>query len=484
MALRTCRSALYRHHATASGRSQIGSGAFLPSELPAVVDLFSDYADKHGKLDVARLAQLLDAVGEAPDPALLNALFTTADTDRSGHLDLDEFLAAADTILATNPQVLGRCTLVVGGPGSGKGVLCARLVAECGYGHVSSGDMLREEVASGTPIGMQAAEMMARGDLVPSEMITTMLRRRLRGAGGRRLLLDGFPRSRQNAIDFEQLCGRPELALHLACDEEVMVQRILKRAQSEGRADDNLETAQRRIAVFRESQAPTMQWLREARVPIIELDCGGSPEDVWAQLLVVGRLMRPAVSASNAALTSAIQSAKGRVRGTLRRVPALGRLSDTEIDSLEGAMREAQFARGQYVFRQGELGDTFYVVVSAERGRGGMHAHAPCSMTHMHMQVSGEAEVVHSMHSACACACVQVSGEAEVVREGEDGEEVVLVRLGSGTCFGERALLKRDVRYAGVVASADEGLQTVSIKRGEFEAMLGPLEDRLPDVHE
>ena len=259
--------AIYSHAArrlsSSTSDPPAGSRAFLPSELPAVVDLFSDFADANGTLSPERLAKLLAAVGEPPDEALLSQLFTMADTDRSGCVDLGEFLAAADTILASNPQVLARCTLVVGGPGSGKGVLCARLVAECGMGHMSSGDMLREEVAADTPIGKEASEIMAKGDLVPSAMITAMLRRRLRGSGGRRLLLDGFPRSRQNAIDFAAQCGRPELALHLVCDEEVMIERILKRAEVEGRADDNIETARQRIKVFNESGAPTMKWLRE-----------------------------------------------------------------------------------------------------------------------------------------------------------------------------------------------------------------------------
>ena len=89
---------------------------------------------------------------------------------------------------------------------------------------------------------------MAHGSLVPSLLITTLLQRKLRGIGGRRLLLDGFPRSRQNAVEFQEQCGRPELALHLVCDEEVMVERILRRAESQGRSDDNIETARRRIA--------------------------------------------------------------------------------------------------------------------------------------------------------------------------------------------------------------------------------------------
>ena len=424
---------LFAHDAS----SMVNSQAFLPSELPAVVDLFSDFANPAGALDEAGLARLLSAVGEPPDATLVRQLFMVADKDKSGKLDLSEFLAAADSILAKNPQVLARCTLVVGGPGSGKGMLSDKLVAECGMGHVSCGDMLRAEVAANTPIGQQAKEIMEKGELLPSSMITTMLRRQLRGAGGRRLLLDGFPRSRQNAIDFEAQCGRPELALNLVCSEEIMLQRIMKRAQSEGRADDTHETALRRIQVFRESGEPTIEWLREAKVPIIELDCSGTPEDVWSQLLVVGRLMRPAVSSANQVLDTAVRKAKERLRATLRRVEAFARLSDDEIATVHDVMTEAKYRRGEWIFRQGDVGEIFHVVVR---------------------------------------------GAADVVRNDGDGEHVI-AHLGPGACFGERALLRDEVRFAGVVAVADEGLQTMCITRNEFETMLGSMPSRMPDPY-
>ena len=75
-----------------------------------------------------------------------------------------------------------------------------------------------------------------------------------------------------------------------------MIERILHRGETGGRADDNLETAKNRIETFHAQGRPTIQWLREAGVPIIELDVTGTPDDVWNQLLVVGRLMRPAVA--------------------------------------------------------------------------------------------------------------------------------------------------------------------------------------------
>ena len=269
-----------------------GTKAFLPSELPAVVDLFEDHA-VNSQLRQDGLQKLLASIGERPDDETLRRIFQTADVDRSGAIDLHEFLAASDKLLSSNPA---KCTLVVGGPGSGKGMLCGRLVSECGVSHVSCGDLLREEVAAATPLGSQVSDIMQRGELVSSELIVTLLRRRMRRFGGTRLLLDGFPRSRQNAIDFAAQCGTPELALHLVCSEERMIERILRRAKLEKRADDTEETARKRLAVFRESSVSTLEWLRAGGVPIVELDCNGTPEEVWGQLLAIGRLMRCAVA--------------------------------------------------------------------------------------------------------------------------------------------------------------------------------------------
>jgi adenylate kinase len=252
-----------------------GSKAFAPSELPAVCDLFATFADPDTRtLDRAGLAAVLDSIGERPGESTLSRLFAEADTDESGTIDLAEFLTASDSILGGSPA---RSIWVVGGPGSGKGLLCSRLVSECGVSHVSCGDMLREEVVRGTPLGRQVAEIMQRGELVSSRTIIALLRRRMREFPGRRLLLDGFPRSRQNAVDFADHCGHPELALVLVCPEATMVDRILARAETEGRADDNIDTALARIETFRAQGEPTLAWLREHKVPIVPSPPNHSP---------------------------------------------------------------------------------------------------------------------------------------------------------------------------------------------------------------
>jgi adenylate kinase len=199
----------------------------------------------------------------------------------------------ADQILGGAPA---NVVLVVGGPGSGKGVLCKKLADECGCIHLSSGDLLREEVQRRTPLGIEVEEIMSRGELVSSAVITALIRRRMRAFPGRRVLLDGFPRSLENAIDFADQMGKPELALHLVCDDTILMERILKRSREEpGRSDDNIDTALKRLRTYHKSHGPTLEWLRESHVPVINLDCSGPSESVWDQLEAIGRLMRPAV---------------------------------------------------------------------------------------------------------------------------------------------------------------------------------------------
>jgi len=200
---------------------------------------------------------------------------------------------AADKILGGAPA---NVVLVVGGPGSGKGVLCQKLAEQCRCIHLSSGELLRDEVQRRTPLGLEVGEIMRRGQLVSSAVITALIRRRMRAFPGRRVLLDGFPRSLENAIDFSDQMGKPELALHLVCDDTILMERILKRSREQpGRSDDNIDVALQRLRTYHKSHGPTLEWLRECHVPVINLDCSGTPESVWDQLVAIGRLMRPAV---------------------------------------------------------------------------------------------------------------------------------------------------------------------------------------------
>lgn len=197
-------------------------------------------------------------------------------------------------------------------------MLSKRLEKECGVVHLSSGDLLRDEVRRGTVLGKEVEDIMARGELVSSAVLVTLMRRAMRNHPGKRVLLDGFPRSLQNAHDLMDLCGVPELALHLQCDDTILIERILKRGSSESRSDDNIHTALQRLRTYHKYHDKTMEWLREQHVPVVNLDCSGSPENVWEQLSAIGRLMRPATRLNHSSFSepnvfpfpSALQSSK------------------------------------------------------------------------------------------------------------------------------------------------------------------------------
>lgn len=262
-------------------------------------DLFHQYSKERDGvelLDWHDICELLKGIGEEANDATVEKLFSVADVDGNNYIDLEEFLDHRDTFIGSNPA---RIILVVGGPGSGKGLLSKRLEKECSVVHLSSGDMLRSEVAQGTPLGKKVKVIMERGELVSSAIMVALMKKRLKDHPGKRVLLDGFPRSRENAKDLVALCGRPELALHLECDDTVLLERIVARGDSSDpenrRVDDNFQTALQRVRTYHDSHHQTIHWLREQHVPIVNLDCSGSPESVWQQLQAIGRLMRPAV---------------------------------------------------------------------------------------------------------------------------------------------------------------------------------------------
>lgn len=158
--------------------------------------------------------------------------------------------------------------LLIGPPGSGKGTQGERLAARLGLKHLAAGDLLRTEVENGTPVGRQAAELMQRGELVPDELITQLLMPRVIAAARRRgYVLDGFPRSLEQAVEGRRIAdganAEPSVVIYLDAPRDELVRRIVARAQIEGRADDNPETVHNRLRVFDETTKPLIDYYRE-----------------------------------------------------------------------------------------------------------------------------------------------------------------------------------------------------------------------------
>jgi adenylate kinase len=161
---------------------------------------------------------------------------------------------------------MGRRLLIVGPPGAGKGTQAALIARALGIPHISTGEMLRAQVARGTELGKQAKVIMDLGALVPDAIVIAMVKERLSEPdAGCGFLLDGFPRTaaQAEALDREAADRPLEMVLCLEVDEEEVVRRLLKRAEIEGRSDDNEETIRNRMAVYRAQTEPLVAYYRD-----------------------------------------------------------------------------------------------------------------------------------------------------------------------------------------------------------------------------
>ena len=173
---------------------------------------------------------------------------------------------------------------------------------QTGATHISSGDLLRAEVARGSELGRQVAGYTERGDLVPDELIFSVLVPAViaaaRETGG--YVLDGFPRTMPQALRAAEIAAElgivSDAVIFLSAPEEERVARLLDRAQRDGRADDTLAVIRHRLAVYASETAPLVDYYRSRGI-LLGLSTDRPEEDVRADLrnwLEVRGLMQPA----------------------------------------------------------------------------------------------------------------------------------------------------------------------------------------------
>jgi adenylate kinase len=174
-------------------------------------------------------------------------------------------------------------------PGAGKGTHGRWLTLQTGAAHISSGDLLRAEVARRSELGRQVASYTERGDLVPDELIFRILAPAVvaaaRHTGG--YVLDGFPRTLPQALRAAQfgadLALTSNAVIYLTAPEEELVSRLLDRAERDGRTDDTLGVIRHRLAVFAKQTAPLVDYYR-GRGILLELSTDRSEAEVQADL--------------------------------------------------------------------------------------------------------------------------------------------------------------------------------------------------------
>lgn len=152
---------------------------------------------------------------------------------------------------------------MLGGPGSGKGTNCERIAKDFGYMHLSTGDLLRAEVKSGSALGKELDAVMKTGGLVDSSMMLRILKGAMTEGNTKpvsgRYLIDGYPRAMDQIASFEAAICPPTFVLAFDAKEEVLEARLLNRGKASGRADDqNVEAIRARFKTFSEQSAPVI----------------------------------------------------------------------------------------------------------------------------------------------------------------------------------------------------------------------------------
>ncbi|EDO18147.1 hypothetical protein Kpol_1031p54 [Vanderwaltozyma polyspora DSM 70294] len=209
--------------------------------------------------------------------------------------------------------------VLIGPPGAGKGTQAPNLVKQFGAAHLSTGDMLRSQVAKGTPLGVEAKKIMDQGGLVSDEIMVGMIKQELETnpACGKGFILDGFPRTIPQAEKLDQMLaerGTPlEKAVELKVDDELLVARITGRLvhPSSGRSyhklfnppkvemtddvtgeplvqrsDDNAEALMKRLNSYHQQTEPIVEFYKKTGI-WAGVDASQAPDNVWTSILKV-----------------------------------------------------------------------------------------------------------------------------------------------------------------------------------------------------
>ena len=178
--------------------------------------------------------------------------------------------------------------IMMGPPGAGKGTQAKYIADHFGIPAISTGDIFRANVSKGTPLGIEAAKYMDAGDYVPDEVTNLMVRDRIDEDDAKPgFLLDGYPRTLAQVEELDGMIKHTGHALDavvvLTVDPDEIVQRLLQRAQVEGRADDTEDVIRRRQELYTEQTEPLIDVYRSRGI-LIEVDGMGEVDEVTSRI--------------------------------------------------------------------------------------------------------------------------------------------------------------------------------------------------------
>ena len=158
--------------------------------------------------------------------------------------------------------------VIFGAPGSGKGTQSELMIKKYGFGHISTGDVLRSEIKNGTGLGKTAKAYIDNGQLIPDELMIDILAKVYDGFGKEHkgVIFDGFPRTIPQADALKKMLAERghgiAAMIELYAPEDILMARLLNRGKEQGRSDDNEETINKRLAVYNNQTAPLIDWYK------------------------------------------------------------------------------------------------------------------------------------------------------------------------------------------------------------------------------
>ncbi len=159
--------------------------------------------------------------------------------------------------------------VIFGAPGSGKGTQSDLLIEHYGLGHISTGDVLRDEIKKGTELGKTAQSFIDKGNLIPDDLMISILANVYDsyGRGHKGVIFDGFPRTIPQAEALKKMLDergdKVAAMIELDVPESELMQRLIKRGLESGRADDNEETIKKRLVVYHSQTQPLIDWYKK-----------------------------------------------------------------------------------------------------------------------------------------------------------------------------------------------------------------------------
>ncbi|MGN0236975.1 MAG: adenylate kinase [Lepagella sp.] len=179
--------------------------------------------------------------------------------------------------------------VIFGAPGSGKGTQSARLIDAYGLYHISTGELLRDQIKRGTELGKTADQFISKGQLIPDELMIRILDDVLenQAAAKKGVVFDGFPRTIPQADALEELLRKRgsqlDAVIGLDVPEDELVRRMLERGKETGRADDNIDTIKNRLDVYHNQTLPLRKYYEE-KGKYIAINGAGIVDEIFANI--------------------------------------------------------------------------------------------------------------------------------------------------------------------------------------------------------